>query len=130
MFFLLFYFFYYFFILIYFFIFKKRRGETGRRRRRKLCFARKTKKTLESIYALKLFDNICKYIKQYKNDKIKIILLYNSLNEKLCEIFEICKNQEFDELFYPFKLVISFFFSKSILSSLEYDVSGAGLPVQ
>ena len=123
--FLLFYFFllfYYFFIFLFYF----RREKTGRR---EPCFARKTKKTLESIHALKMFDIICKYIEQYKTDKIKIKQLYNTLNEKWCEIFEICKNQEFNELFYPFKVVISCFFSNTILSSLEY-VSGAGLSVQ
>ena len=122
-------FFTFLFFLIFFlifFIFKKRRKKTERRRR-KSCFAKKTKKTLENIYALKMFDDICKYIKQYKTDKIKIKLLYDILNE---EFFEICKYQEFNELFYPFKVVISFFFSIPILSGLEYDVSGVGLSVQ
>ena len=73
-----------------------------------------------------MFDDICLYIKQYKNDKIKIKQLYDILNG---EFFEICKNQEFNELLYPFKRVISCFFSIPIISSLEYDVSGVGLSV-
>ena len=126
-FFCFFYFFIFYYFFLIFFIFKKRRKKTERRRRRKSCFAKKTKKTLENIYALKMFDDICKYIKQYKTDKIKIKLLYDILNE---EFFEICKYQEFNELFYPFKVVISCFFSIPILSGLEYDVSGVGLSVQ
>ena len=120
-----------YYVYVFYFLKNKKRGEKierrrRRRRRRDPCFAKKTKKTLEAIYALKLFDDICLYVKQYKNDKIKIKQMYDILND---EFFEICKYQEFNELLYPFKLVISCFFSKPILSSLEYVVSGAGLPV-
>ena len=102
---------------------KKRREKIERRR--DPCFAKKTKKSIQAIYASKMFDDICLYIKQNKNDKIK--QMYAILND---EFFEICKNQEFIELLHPFKIIISCFFSKYIISSLEYDVSGAGLPVQ
>ena len=93
-------------------------------RRRDPCFAKKTKKSIQAIYASKMFDDICLYIKQNKNDKIK--QMYAILND---EFFEICKNQEFIELLHPFKIIISCFFSKYIISSLEYDVSGVGLSV-
>ena len=78
----------------------------------------------ENVHALKMFDDICKYIKKYKNDKNKIYLMYLMLNE---EFLELCKNQESNDL-QPFKLVISCFFSKRIVLELE-DVSGVGLPV-
>ena len=107
------------------YVFIKNR-EKIERRRDPPCFAKKTKKSIQSIYALKMFDDICLYIKQNKNDKIKIKQMYAILND---EFFEICKNQEFIELLHPFKIIISCFFSKYIISSLVYDVSGAGLRV-
>ena len=94
------------------------------KKERKGCFSTKHLR-VENVNALKMFDDICKYIKKYKNDKNKIYLMYVMLNE---EFLELCKNQESIEILYPFKLVISCFFSKRIVGELE-DVSGAGLPV-
>ena len=108
--------------------FKKRtkKNEDKRRQaRRQICFA-KTKRSLQSIYALKMFDDICIYIKQNKNDKIKIKQMYDILNY---EFFVISKNQEFNEILYPFKLVISFFFSIRLHLLSNDDVSGLGLCV-
>ena len=126
-----FYLFFYFFLLIfYLFIFKKEFGEKKKeiweevwKKERKGCFSTNHSR-VENVYALKMFDDICKYIKKYKNDKNKIYLMYVMLNE---EFLELCKNQESIDL-YPFKLVISFFFSNRIVLELE-DVSGAGLSV-
>ena len=126
-----FYLFFYFFLLIfYLFIFKKEFGEKKKeiweevwKKERKGCFSTSHSR-VENVHALKMFDDICKYIKKYKNDKNKIYLMYVMLNE---EFLELCKNQESIDL-HPFKLVISFFFSKRIVLELE-DVSGVGLPV-
>ena len=95
---------YYVVLLLILVIIKKR----GRKieRRKQVCFAKKTKRTLEAKYALKMFDDICLYIYEHKNDKNKIKQMYIVLND---EFFEICKNKEFAELLYPFKVVISFF---------------------
>ena len=68
------------------YVFIKNR-EKIERRRDPPCFAKKTKKSIQSIYALKMFDDICLYIKQNKNDKIKIKQMYAILND---EFFEIC----------------------------------------
>ena len=87
----------------------------------------KTKRSLQTIYALKMFDDICIFIKQNKNDKIKIKKLYNILNY---EFFVLSKNQEFNEILHPFKLVISFFFSIRLhLLSNDELVSGLRLCV-
>ena len=95
----------YYVVLLLILVIIKKRGKKIERRR-KVCFAKKTKKTLEAEYALKMFDDICLYIYQYKNDKDKIKQMNIVLND---EFFEICKNKEFVELLFPFKLVISFF---------------------
>ena len=131
-------FFFYFIFLFYFFIFftnflfifKKEFGEKKKEnweevlgKERKTYFSTPHLRA-ENVHALKMFDDICKYIKKYKNDKNKIYLMYVMLNE---EFLELCKNQESTNL-EPFKLVISFFFSKRIVLELE-DVSGVGLPV-
>ena len=131
-------FFFYFIFLFYFFIFftnflfifKKEFGEKKKEnweevlgKERKTYFSTPHLRA-ENVHALKMFDDICKYIKKYKNDKNKIYLMYVMLNE---EFLELCKNQESTDL-QPFKLVISFFFSKRIVLELE-DVSGVGLPV-
>ena len=73
-----------------------------------------------------MFDDICIFIKQNKNDKIKIKQMYNILNY---EFFVLSKNQEFNEILYPFKLVISFFFSIRLHLLSNDDVSGLGLCV-
>ena len=128
----------FFFILFYFFIFftnflfifKKEFGEKKKEnweevlgKERKTYFSTPHLRA-ENVHALKMFDDICKYIKKYKNDKNKIYLMYVMLNE---EFLELCKNQESTDL-QPFKLVISFFFPKRIVLEFE-DVSGVGLPV-
>ena len=123
-------FFYFFLLIFYLFIFKKEFGEKKKviweevfGKERKECFSTNHSR-VENVHALKMFDDICKYIKKYKNDKNKIYLMYVMLNE---EFLELCRNQESTDL-YPFKLVISCFFSNRIVLELE-DVSGAGLSV-
>ena len=128
-------FFFYFILFFYFFtnflfIFKKEFGEKKKENleevfgeERKSYFSTPHLRA-ENVHALKMFDDISKYIKKYKNNKNKIYLMYVMLNE---EFLELCKNQESTNL-EPFKLVISFFFSKRIVLELE-DVSGVGLPV-
>ena len=60
--------------------------------------------------ACDLFDNIMDFINQYRTDIVKMKLLYTVLNEKLCDIFEICKNnKQFCVLFSCFIRIISFF---------------------
>ena len=131
------FFFYLFFIFWFFTIFlfylflkrnlvrkKKEIWEEVWKKERKGCFSTNHSR-VENVHALKMFDDICKYIKKYKNDKNKIYLMYVMLNE---EFLELCKNQESNEILYPFKLVISCFFSNRVVGELE-DVSGAGLPV-
>ena len=126
---LFFYFFgFYYFLFIYFLkrnMLRKKKELLGEvwKKERKGCFSTKHLR-VENGDALKMFDDICRYIKKYKNDKNKIYLMYNMLNE---EFLELCRNQESIEL-YPFKVVISCFFSKRIVGELE-DVSGAGLSV-
>ena len=90
-----------------------------------MFFAKKNR-SLQSIYALKLFDDICIFIKQNKNDKIKIKKLYIILEY---EFFVLSKFQEFNEILHPFKLVISFFFSIRLHLLSNDDVSGLGLCV-
>ena len=126
---------FFFFILFFYFtnflfIFKKEFGEKKKEnweevlgKERKTYFSTPHLRA-ENVHALKMFDDICKYIKKYKNDKNKIYLMYVMLNE---EFLELCKNQESTDL-QPFKLVISFFFPKRIVLEFE-DVSGVGLPV-
>ena len=59
---------------------------------------------------MKMVDDLIIFIKQNKTDKNKIKRLYHILNGKSCEIFEICNNlTHLNEVFYPFKLVISVF---------------------
>ena len=107
---------------------RQRQRQRQRQARRQIdcLFFAKTKRSLQSIYALKMFDDICIYIKQNKNDKIKIKQMYNILNY---EFFVLSKNQEFNEILYPFKLVISFFFSIRLHLLSNDDVSGLGLRV-
>ena len=115
-------------------IFRKTRQR--RRRRQRQAQARrqgdplfaKTKRSLQTIYALKMFDDICIFIKQNKNDKIKIKQMYDILKY---EFFVLSKKQEFNNLriLYPFKLVISFFFSIRFHLLSNDDVSGLGLCV-
>ena len=119
-----------FFFTNFLFIFKKEFGEKKKENleevlgeERKSYFSTLDLRA-ENVHALKMFDDISKYIKKYKNNKNKIYLMYVMLNE---EFLELCKNQESTNL-EPFKLVISFFFSKRIVLELE-DVSGVGLPV-
>ena len=132
MFFIYLFFIFWFFTIFYFIYFLKRNLLRKKKelfwevwkKERKGCFSTKHLR-VENVNALKMFDDICKYIKKYKNDKNKIYLMYVMLNE---EFLELCKSQESIEILYPFKLVISCFFSKRIVGELE-DVSGAGLPV-
>ena len=121
----------FFFTNFYLFIFKKEFGEKKKEileevfgKERKTYFSTHYSR-VENVHALKMFDDICRYIKKYKNDKNKIYLMYVMLNE---EFLELCKNQESTDL-QPFKLVISCFFSKRIVLELAGDVSGAGLSV-
>ena len=137
------YFLYVFCFFIYMCSFRertKKNKKTRRRRRRRqrqrqrqrgdhLFFAKKNR-SLQSIFALKLFDDICIFIKQNKNDKIKIKKLYIILEY---EFFVLSKFQEFNEInkiLHPFKLVISFFFSIRLhLLSNDELVSGLRLCV-
>ena len=109
---------------------RQRQRQRQRQARRQIdcLFFAKTKRSLQSIYALKMFDDICIYIKQNKNDKIKIKQMYDILNY---EFFVLSKKQEFNNLriLYPFKLVISFFFSIRFHLLSNDDVSGLGLRV-
>ena len=60
--------------------------------------------------AMKMIDHLILFIKQYKTDQNKIKRLYNELNGKSCEIFELCGNLiHLNEVFYPITLVITVF---------------------
>ena len=122
-FFILFFYFIFLFFLLIFYLFLKRNLEEVFGEERKSYFSTPHLRA-ENVHALKMFDDISKYIKKYKNNKNKIYLMYVMLNE---EFLELCKNQESTNL-ESFKLVISCFFSKRIVLELE-DVSGVGLPV-
>ena len=68
----------------------------------------KRERTQAKFAAWKMLYEITMFIKQYKSDPVKIKTLFDELNGKSTEIFEICKNsQHLDEVFYSFSVVIS-----------------------